>query len=157
MYVNHRDKLRRAPLIEAANIGSLEIIKLLIDNDADPNMEDKEHHCALSYCLDFIDGEESKYMECAIYLIENGANPNYHGKYTQKSILHCAAIYENTEFIKQLFEEYCFSTYFLRNARDCEEETVMYYAMQYGNDDIFMYLKNKSITVPRIECPCTIL
>ncbi len=156
--VNEQDKLRRTPLIEAAEIGSLKIIKLLIDNNADPNMENRYYHSALSYCSDFIDEEESKYMQCAIYLIENGANPNYVGKYTKKSILHCAVIQGNMELIEQLFEQYGLYWNGLMNGRDIDNMTPLDYANESGNEDIASYLRLRSSTIGRgIEFPCSIL
>merc|ERR1719384_2105610 len=49
--VNQRDKLGRTPLMDAAEIGSIKVIDILVQNNADVNAEDREHHTALSSCI----------------------------------------------------------------------------------------------------------
>jgi len=100
--VNSRDKLGRTPLMDAAEIGNSAVIQVLVDNKADVNSEDKERHTALSYCIDFINNKEKKFFDAAMLLVKSGANPNYSGKFANRTILHCAAAQGDMASVKQL-------------------------------------------------------
>ncbi len=49
---NSKDALGHTPLMEAASSGSLDRIQLLLEYVAQPNEEDKEHHTAISFCME---------------------------------------------------------------------------------------------------------
>ena len=104
--VNQTDKLGRTPLMDAAEIGSIKVIDALIEKQADVNMEDRENHTALSYCIDFVSDKEPKFIKCAIRLVQCGANPNYPGKFAKRTLLHCAAAQGNFVVVHQLLCDY---------------------------------------------------
>ena len=123
--------------MDAAEIGSVEVINVLVQNQAKVNMEDKEHHAAVSYCLDFISKDEPKFFNSALALINHGANPNYAGKFTNRTLLHYAAAAGQTELVKQLIEE--------NNAYpqpvDDEGKTPLDYALENEKEDCRLYLE----------------
>merc|ERR1712045_887090 len=98
------DKLGRTPLMDAAEIGSIKVIDVLVENGAEVNAEDREHHTALSYCIDFVSKKEPKFFDSAVRLVQHGANPIYAGKFANRTILHCAAAQGNLELVQQLVE-----------------------------------------------------
>eukprot|EP01084_Bolivina_argentea_P041737 77042_1 len=136
-YVNKYDRLGCTPLMYAAEIGSIEIINILIQNKANVNIIDKYHYTALSYCLDCVDKREPKYLHCAMLLIHHGANANYCGKDTQRSILHCVAAFGILKWIKILIEN--------KNVRldvkDIDGKTPIDFAIQNNKHDVVAYLR----------------
>eukprot|EP01084_Bolivina_argentea_P273123 465174_1 len=156
--INCRDKRGCYPIMEAAQCGSIKIIKCLIEHNADVNVEDRERHTALSYCLDFISNEKPKYLECAMLLIRNGANPHYQGKYTKKSLLHHLSTNGNMELIKELINEYKFCVESMITVLDSKDKTPLDYAKEHNNLDIIEYLNNYKHRVSnQLEIPCCIL
>ena len=152
--VNTYDKHGRTPLMEAAANGSLEIIQLLIENGADPNIEDRAHHSALSYCLDSVtvtdDGADCRYMKCAMYLIDNGANVQFVGRVTKKSLVHYAVIFGDLDLVKRLVEKYkCPLDYV-----DSEGKRPRDYALEHGEIEEYFKLFDKFAD---IEIPCVVL
>jgi len=147
--VNQRDKLGRTPLMDAAEIGSIEVIDVLMTHGADVNAEDREHHTALSYCIDFVSKKDPQFFESAKRLVQHGANPNYAGKFAHRTLLHCAAAQGNLELVKQLVEEHKAAV----RVHDNEGKTPMIYAHDHKHDDILQYLTEKEDDDP---C-CTIL
>jgi len=101
---NSRDKLGRTPLMDAAEIGSMRCVETLLDTGkADINMEDNEHHTALSYCLDYVTSrEDDKFYQVSKFLIKNGAEVNYAGKFSNRTLLHYAAGRLDLEYVKEL-------------------------------------------------------
>ena len=158
---NSQDKLGRTPLIEAAENGMLDIIKLLIENEADINAEDREHFGALSYCLDFVDeGKDSDHWECVKYLLENDANPNYVGKHTGDSVLKYAVLRNDMEFIQKLWDQHGFYIDKQVYKRDANGKTVMDYANELEYWNIVEFLMRFELQMERqpvIEIPCIIL
>lgn len=149
---NQRDKLGRTPLMDAAEIGSIKVIDVLVANSADVNAEDREHHTALSYCIDFVSKKEPKFFDSAVRLVVNhGANPNYAGKFANRTLLHCAAAQGNLELVQQLVEQ---NKAALR-VYDNEGKTPIKYAMEHKHQDVYDYLQQR-LDLDASGC-CTIL
>eukprot|EP01084_Bolivina_argentea_P017254 32228_1 len=134
--VNHRDKLGRTPLMDAAEIGSIKVIDVLVENNAEINAEDREHHTALSYCIDFVSKKEPKFFDSAVSLVNHGANPNYAGKFANRTLLHCAAAQGNLQLVQQLVEVNRASI----RVYDNEGKTPIKYAMENKHNDVYDYL-----------------
>jgi len=139
--VNQRDKLGRTPLMDAAEIGSIEVIKVLYDNAADVNAEDREHHTALSYCIDFVSKKEPKFFDSAVQLVQHGANPNYAGKFANRTLLHCAAAQGKLELVKKLVETHKAAL----RVYDNEGKTPLAYAHEHKHDQVISYLEAASV------------
>eukprot|EP01083_Nonionella_stella_P014232 40021_1 len=150
--VDQKDKLGRTALMDAAEIGSVEVIQVLVRFNADLHIEDKEHHSAVSYCLDFISAEEPKFFEASLSLIQNGANPNYAGKFTSRTLLHYASAQGNLELVKELIEDK--QAYI--TPLDDENKTPLDYAMDNNRQDVVDYLQ-QAIPGPSGLCSCNIL
>lgn len=149
--VNQCDKLLRTPLMDAAEIGSIDVINVLCEHGADVNAEDREHHTALSYCIDFVSKKEPKFFETAVALVNRGANPNYAGKFANRTLLHCAAAQGNLELIMQLVETNRASL----RVYDNEGKTPIKYAMENKHQDCVDYLESR-ISMENNPC-CNIL
>jgi len=149
--VNQRDKLGRTPLMDAAEIGSIKVIDILVQNNADVNAEDREHHTALSYCIDFVSKKEPKFFDSAVRLVNHRANPNYAGKFANRTLLHCAAAQGNLELVQQLVEV---NKAALR-VYDNEGKTPIKYAMEHKHQDVYDYLQQR-LDLDNTSC-CTIL
>jgi len=112
---------------------------------------DKEHHAAVSYCLDFISKDEPKFFESSLCLINHGANPNYAGKFTNRTLLHYVSAQGNLDLVKQLIEDY--QAY--SKPIDDEGKTPLDYAMENGKQDVIAYLEQ---AIPgNGGCGCIIL
>jgi len=104
--VDRKDKLGRTALMDAAEIGSVGVINVLSEYKANLDEEDREGHTAVSYALDFVNQEEDRFLEAAQCLIEKGANPNFPGKFTNRTLLHYMAANGNLDVVKKLIEEH---------------------------------------------------
>eukprot|EP00484_Ammonia_sp_Unknown_P021903 CAMPEP_0197032578 /NCGR_PEP_ID=MMETSP1384-20130603/11226_1 /TAXON_ID=29189 /ORGANISM="Ammonia sp." /LENGTH=272 /DNA_ID=CAMNT_0042462263 /DNA_START=198 /DNA_END=1016 /DNA_ORIENTATION=+ len=152
--VNQSDKLGRTPLMDAAEIGSIKVIDVLVANQADVNAEDREHHTALSYCIDFVSKKETKFFDCAVRLVVNhGANPNYPGKFANRTLLHCAAAQGNLELVQQLVEKNGATI----KMYDNEGKTPIKYAMEHKHQEVYEYLQEVATRGPDGCCDCIIL
>mmetsp|Transcript_39087 Transcript_39087/g.62418 ORF Transcript_39087/g.62418 Transcript_39087/m.62418 type:complete len:272 (-) Transcript_39087:595-1410(-) len=136
--VNKKDTLGRTPLMDAAEIGSMKVIKVLLENGGDVIIEDKEHSTALSYSLDFISKDEPKFFECSVFLVEQGTHPNYAGKFTHRTLLHYAAAQGNLELVKQLIEVHGAAL----KPIDEQGKLPLDYAMDYNKQDVVEYLQS---------------
>jgi len=145
------DKLGRTPLMDAAEIGSEKVIKVLVDRNADVNLEDREHHTALSYCIDFVSKKEPKFLDCAELLVDCGSNPNYAGKFANRTLLHCAAAQGNLELVRKLMDKGASMKVY-----DNEGKTPLAYAHDHKHEEVIDYLTNQA-TQNNKSCPCTIL
>ena len=153
-FIKVRDKWGETALMKAADNGSIDMIKMLLPY-SQINAEDKQHNTALSYCLDGVERDKDKYMECILYLLENNANPNYWGKYNKKNILHYAVIERDIDLIKKCVEDY--QSILCIGWIDKDGNTPMELAEIYGFFEIANYL-NSFMKVDRIiEIPCCIL
>ena len=137
--VNSRDKLGRTPLMDAAEIGSVGVIDVLIENGAEVDSEDKERHTALSYCIDFVNSKEPKFFQAAWRLVERNANPNYSGKFANRTLLHCAAAQGDYERVKELVDKYHAAI----NVVDNDDKTPIEYARDNSHDEIANYLQEQ--------------
>jgi len=123
--------------MDAAEIGSVRVIDVLIKHNADVNAMDKEQHTALSYCLDFITKKEPKFFEAACCLVEKGADANSPGKFGNRTLLHVAAAQGNLKLVKQLIEQHSANA----NCYDNEGKTPIKYAEENKHQDIVAYLQ----------------
>ena len=156
--VNGHDKMHRTALIEAAVNGCLNLVKLLVENDADVNTWDIEGFTAVAYCLDFVDdSKESEHWECIKYLLQNGATPNGYGKHTGNTVLKYAVIKNDIELVEKLYGEYGFYLT-LATCVDNDGKTPMDYAEEIGDEEMLecmsRFADNKQVA---IELPCIIL
>jgi ankyrin repeat protein len=103
--VDALDRLGRTPLMDGAEVGSIETVKVLLKYKADVLAKDKEGCSALSYCIDFVNKKEPQFYETAKLLVEQGADVNSRGKFADRTILHCAAAQGDFAFVKELVEE----------------------------------------------------
>jgi len=149
--VDRQDKLGRTALMDAAEIGSVDVINVLSENKANLDEEDKEGHTAVSYALDFISKEEDKFFDAASCLIEKGANPDYTGKFTNRTLLHYCAAQGELNFIKKLVEQY--------NANPMQQDDggrlPIDYAKVNKHDDVVDYLQ--SVMPGQPSCQCSIM
>lgn len=137
---NSTDKLGRTPLMDAAEIGSIKVIDVLVDNGAEVNAEDRENHTALSYCIDFVSKKEPKFFEAAVVLVTKyRANPNYPGKFANRTLLHCAAAQGKLELVKQLVEV---NKAALR-VYDNEGKTPLTYATEHKHIEVQRYIQQR--------------
>ena len=136
--VNTKNRLGWTPLMDGAEIGCVEVIDILIKEGADVNMENREQHTALSYCVDSVSSREPQFFDCALRLLEHGANPNSSGPCTGRTLMHCAVVQGNLDLVKKLVEEYEADVRYYDN----EGKTALEYAKEQGFDVMERYLKN---------------
>lgn len=150
--VNQTDKLGRTPLMDAAEIGSIDVINILIKNNADVNAEDNEHHTALSYCIDFVSRKEPKFFDAAVQLVHHGANPNYAGKFANRNLLHCAAAQGNLELVQQLVQEHRAAI----RVFDNEGKSPLKYAQEHRHAEVAEYLQ-QMLDQENKSCDCCVI
>lgn len=85
------------PLVQAAIVGSLEIVRLLVESGADVNQQQMNGESALANAANIA---SSEHLRIAQYLLENGANPNIsaHHKLTP------LAVADNSKMVKLLLD-----------------------------------------------------
>jgi len=135
--VNALDKLKRTPLMDAAEVGCLEAVKILLKHNADIGAIDSEGFNALSYCIDFVSKKDVKFYETAKYLVENGCDVNSEGKFARRTILHCAAAQGDTMFVHDLVEQKQSKI----RVKDNEGKTPIDYAKQTNNLELAEFLE----------------
>ena len=137
--VNKTKYLGITPMMEAASTAYIDVIRLLLENNADINAEDYERNSALSYCLEHVTTDEScPYYECAAYLVQNGANPNYPARYCpNRTLFDCAVARGALNTCRYLIE---MADMWLSPS---EIEFYTQYATANGFNDIAEYLKTK--------------
>ena len=139
--------------MEAASAGSLECIKILLKYGANMNATDNENYTALSYCIDSLGNygvrREPKYFDCAMYLIRNGANPNYSGRYTGKVILHFVAAMGDIETVQELVEEFNATVW----VYDDEGKAPSKYASWNEHFEVVEYLDNPKFDPGHVPYP----
>ena len=149
--VDRQDKLGRTALMDAAEIGSIGVITVLKENKANLDEMDKEGHTAVSYALDFICAEETKFFEAAHCLIQSGANPDYAGKFSNRTLLHYVSNQGQLHFVKKLVEEY--------GANPMREDDVgrkpIDYAREQKHQEVADYLQ--SLVPNQKTCQCHIM
>ena len=165
--VNAIDRLGRTPLMDAAEvgkfktktnkqtnkqantwtckkkkknqkIGSIEVIRVLIEAGAQINATDKEGYAAISYCVDLVSASEPKFMEACEELIKHNANPNFKGKFYRRTILHCAAAQGKEELVRKLVESHNAEV----DVVDSEGKTPIFYANEQNHTTIVQFLEN---------------
>lgn len=138
--------------MDAAEIGSVDVITVLSENKANLDEEDKEGHTAVSYALDFLSKDEDRFLEAAQCLIEKGANPDYAGKFTNRLLLHYVAAQGELHFVKKLIEEY--------NANPLQKDELgripLDLALENKHGDVVKYLQS---IMPQTDnsCQCHIM
>ena len=155
---NIRDKLGITALMDAAAKGDADVIKCLLDCNADINAEDRKHFSAFSYALDGVDphDKDCKYWKCIKLLLKYGANPNFYGKYTGNSVLIMAVRRGDLEMVQQLMQQYGFM---YNDVKDSDDKTAIMYAKELDNVDILHYLTEYGLLgVPGLcEMSCIVL
>ncbi|ETO12552.1 ankyrin repeat protein [Reticulomyxa filosa] len=135
--VNALDKLKRTPLMDAAEVGCLEAVKILLKHHANIDAVDNEGFNALSYCIDFVSKKDQKFYDTAKHLVQNDANVNSEGKFARRTILHCAAAQGDKEFVYDLIENKRAKV----KVKDNEGKTPVDYAKQTNNLELAQYLE----------------
>jgi len=135
--VNALDKLKRTPLMDAAEVGCLEAVKVLLKHTADIDARDSEGYNALSYCIDFVSKKDQRFYETAKYLVQHNADVNSEGKFARRTILHCAAAQGDVDFVHDLVENRQTKV----RVKDNEGKTPVDYAKQTNNNDLAEYLE----------------
>lgn len=153
--VNKQDKLGRTALMDAAEVGAVKVMEVLVgDYNADVRIVDKEQHTAISYCLDFIGEQNSnsnresenksdekgggdRFLLAALCLIEHGADPNYSGKFTGRTLLHYLAAQGNLEKVKMLIQDHRAET----QPVDQDGKTPLDYAQEKKHQHVVDYLE----------------
>lgn len=156
--VNKQDKLGRTALMDAAEVGAVKVMSVLVGEfSADVAIVDKEAHTAISYCLDFIgdrerenshkdrdtekdsagDAKEDRFLMAALCLIEHGADPNYAGKFTGRTLLHYLAAQGDLERVKMLIQDHRAET----QPVDQDGKTPLDYARERGHQHVVDYLE----------------
>jgi len=150
--VDGKDKLGRTALMDAAEIGSVGVIKVLSENKANLDEQDREGQTAVSYTLDFIHQEENKYLEAAQCLIERGANPNFPGKFTNRTLLHYMAANGELDVVKKLIEEH--------NADPLQPDAAGRFPLDYASEkqhlEVVDYI-NSVTAETQDSCQCAIM
>ena len=123
--------------MDAAEIGSIKVIDALVENHADVNIEDREHHTALSYCIDFVSSRDPQFFDSAICLVQHGANPNYPGKFANRTILHCAAAQGNKEMVERLVDIHKAAV----RVFDSENKMPIDYAREHNHQEVETFLE----------------
>ena len=72
-YINN-NKVNSTALMEAAYIGSDRIVRLLLKNEADPDIVSKWNYSAISWAAD------ADHFDCVKILAESGADPHIKGR-----------------------------------------------------------------------------
>lgn len=116
---NSHDSSKRYPIHLATVNGNFAIVKLLIENQADPNAQDNEDNTPL------IKSIECGHDHLVKYLLQNGADPNITDQYNNTA-LHWAAITESVIAIDALLSsEKCDLT-----KRNNKDETCLHLAVR---------------------------
>jgi len=149
--VNKQDKLGRTPLMDAAEVGCLEVIKVLIEHEADIGLVDNNHHSAVAYCLDFVAPDDHKFYNASMCLIQKGADPSNYGKFTHRTLLHHVAARGDLEYVRKLVEDDKVKA----NPIDDKGRTPLDYAIEHEKADVIDYLE-KAIPKGR-QCDCVLL
>jgi len=149
--VDRQDKLGRTPLMDAAEVGCLEVLKVLLDNHADIKMVDNNHHTAMAYCLDFVSPEDHKFYNASMCLIQKGADLNNYGKFTHKTLLHHVAARGDLDYVRKLVED---EKVYVTPVDD-QGKTPLDYAVEHEKADVVDYLE-KAIPKGR-PCDCVLL
>ncbi|XP_070541535.1 ankyrin repeat and SOCS box protein 7-like [Ptychodera flava] len=130
-----------SPLMHAANLGYEDVVKVLLEKGANPNLRDRFDVTAAHWA------SEKGHAKCLKLLLDSGANPNVSIKYSIQgeapvnggtTPLHLAARNNRSACIKEL----------ILNGGDynCQDElgrTSLYIASQYGHEDsVLVQLRN---------------
>jgi len=150
--VDALDKLRRTPLMDAAEVGCLEAVKVLLNHSADIQARDSEGYNALSYCIDFVSKKDQKFYETAKYLVQYNADVNSEGKFARRTILHCAAAQGDVDFVHDLVENKGAKI----KVKDNEGKTPIDYATETNKIELAEYLELHARR-ENTGCSCVIL
>jgi len=160
--VDKQDKLGRTALMDASEVGAVKVMEVLVEHNANVKVEDKEQHTAISYCLDFIGDKErsdeedgaaggDRFLLAALCLINAGADPNYAGKFTGRTLLHYLAAQGDLERVKMLIQDHRAET----QPMDQDGKTPLDYAKERGHQDVVDFLE---FAIPDSgACQCTVL
>jgi len=129
--VNETDELKKTALMYAADSGSEEIIKFLIENNADLTKENKFGQNALSYAI------HNKNQKIFNLLVAKGADKNFQNN-TGKTELMLACENNNIEIV-----EFLLTNDVDINANDQINQTALMYAVVNSNKVIVEKLLNE--------------
>ena len=120
----------KTALHEAAEQGHCDVVKLLLDKGAYPNIIDEKFgRTPLHFAA------KDNLMDVAKVLIDNGADPNLKDGYLEMTPLHLAVIYFHEHMVKTLLDRGADP-----NKRCANGETPLYLAAILGSDHIFKVL-----------------
>jgi len=149
--VDKQDRLGRTPLMDAAEVGCIEALKVLLESGADVHLRDKNHHPAMAYCLDFVSPTDHKFYNVTLSLVQQGADCNIHGKFTRKTLLHHVAERGDLEFVRRLVED----DKVLPTPIDDKGKTPLDYAIESkmpGCTEVSNYLEKAATESGSCEC-----
>lgn len=138
--VNQYSSKRKSPLYYAAKIGSLDIVKLLIDKNASINTPDEEERTPLYWA------SQNGFYDIVEYLIYSRANVNQCNR-KGKSPLYCASKRGCLNIVKLL----------LNNRANINKSTLnnkssLYRAVKRGHFEICEVLIKKGANVNKTDC-----
>lgn len=137
---NQYSSKRKSPLYYAAKIGSLDIVKLLIEKNASVNNPDDEERTPLYWA------SQNGFNDIVEYLIRSGANVNQCNR-KRKSPLYCASKRGSLNIVKLL----------LNKGADINKSTInnkssLYIAVKRGHFEICELLIKNGANVNKTDC-----
>lgn len=138
--VNQYSSKRKSPLYYAAKIGSLDVVKLLIEKKASVNIPDEEERTPFYWA------SQNGFYGIVEYLINSGANVNQCNR-KGKSPLYCASKRGRLNIVKLL----------LKNGADINQSTLnnkssLYRAVKRGHFKICEVLIKNGANVNKTDC-----
>ena len=112
-------------LRRAAMLGYADIVSILLQADADPNLKDIDGRSALFYA------SQKNHVEILGQLLDAGAEPNIQENVNGDSPLHAAVFFQSKECVQMLLEN--FADY---NSRNNLGETPVYISVKAGNENV---------------------
>ena len=137
--VNVCDKYGRLPLEAAAEKGDLELIKQLVDSDADLKMKNRSGVPVLdaAFTAAMLRSDEARDSEIAEYLLNLGANVNTAGLKNRPALQWDGRL-GDPDFFKLLIDKGADV-----NGRDANGQTALMFAANWGNGDAARLLLEK--------------
>ena len=134
--INIQDNLGRTALIWAIRYVHIDIVRLLLDKGADPNIPDEFRKTPLIWAS-LGDG----HIEIVKLLLDRGVDINIVSKYGQSALAY-ASYFGNTDIVKLLLDKGADP-----NIVDNDGKTALMNAIDNGNTDIVKLLKKHIATI----------